>query len=140
MGIDINQVLENRILIQNGMMELSSLCRKKLLPIDKENKEKSTTPTMEQKINQSSSPSIDDSSPPLCIELFPFSLHSDANSITIFEYITALTIFPEKDNPQTKDRRQRAEDKVWKSFFFKTGLVISSAALILLLLRKKKVI
>jgi hypothetical protein len=140
MGIDINQVLENRILIQNGMMELSSLCRKTLLPIDKEIKEKSTTPTMEQ-INQSSSPSIDDSSPPLCIELFPFSLHdSDANSMTIFEYITALTIFPEKDNPQTKDRRQRAEDKVWKSFFFKTGLVISSAALILLLLRKKKVI
>jgi len=131
---DINHATED--LMREGIRALSTLCKKTSSSSQsEENKEGS--------VNQSRSvlKSNENSESPLCIELFPFSHHeADSNSLTIFEYISALTILPGKDNPQTRERRQRAEEKVWRTILINTGLAFTSAALLILLLKKKKVI
>ena len=131
---DSNHATED--LMKKGIRSLSALCEKTSSSQSEENKEGSD--------NQSRSvlkSVVENSELPLCIELFPFSHHeADSNSLPIFEYISALTILPGKDNPQTRERIQRAEEKAWRALLFKTGIALTSAALLILLLKKKKVI
>ena len=76
----------------------------------------------------------------LCIEYFPFSPYdTEANSMAIFEYVNALTIFPKKNNPMTAKRRQNINKTKRNNFFLKSGFIITSIALLYLIIKRRKI-